>query len=1052
MVNFFIDRPIFAWVIAIVIMLAGALAVTTLPVAQYPSIAPPAISITVVYPGASAETVQNTVTQVIEQQMSGLDHLLYFSSESDKDGSMTITLYFAQGTNPDISQVQVQNKLQLATPLLPIQVQAQGLRVAKATRNFLVIVGFVSTDGSMSGADIGDYVASHVQDPISRTRGVGDYQLFGSQYAMRIWLDPAKLNNFGLTPDDIAAALQAQNVQVAVGEFGGLPSTKGQRLNVSIVGPQWLQKPEQFERILLRVNTNGSRVLLRDVARVELGAENYSVSSKYNGLPASGLAIKLAPGANALDTQKAIEATLEQLAPFFPPGLKAVFPFDTTPFVRISIEEVLKTLFEAIVLVFLVMYVFLQNFRATLIPTIAVPVVLLGTFGILSIAGFSINTLTMFGLVLAIGLLVDDAIVVVENVERVMAEEKLSPRDAARKSMGQITGALIGIALVLSAVFLPMAFFSGSTGVIYRQFSIAIVSAMALSVMVALILTPALCATLLRRPGEGELKHYGGVFEWFNRNFERMTHGYTQAVGHVTRRTGRYFLVYLAITILMGVLFVAIPKSFLPDEDQGVLFSQVVAPPGTAVEVTEQVLDQVRAHFLQESGVNSVFTVSGFSFGGRGQGSGLAFVSLKGWGAERGPGNNSALAIVARANRYFSTIRGARVAAFAPPAVLELGNATGFDFELIDRAAVGHEVLMQARGELLEAAAKNPAIGMLRPNGLDDEPQYQLDIDWERASALGLPVATINDSLAAGWGSSYINQFLDQGRVKRVFIQGDVNTRMLPQDLDRWYVRSGVGQMIPFSAFSAAHWTYGSPKLERYNGSASLEFLGAPAPGRSSGDALKAMESLAARMPKGIGFDWTGLSYEERLSGSQGAMLYVISLSIVFLCLAALYESWSIPVAVILVVPLGIIGTVLATLLRGLNNDVFFQVGLLTTAGLASKNAILIVEFAKENHDQGMEVIEATVTAARQRLRPILMTSFAFMLGVLPLAIATGAGAGGRTAIGTGVIGGMLTATVLAVFLVPVFFVAIRTLFKENGQVLGAGRGGDAKASDGAPV
>ena len=1032
MSNFFIDRPIFAWVIAIVIMLTGGLAVATLPVAQYPSIAPPAISISVTYPGASAETVQNTVTQVIEQQMSGLDHLLYFTSESDKDGSMTITLYFAQGTNPDISQVQVQNKLALATPLLPTEVQLQGLRVAKATRNFLVIVGFVSTDGSMTGPDIGDYVASHVQDPISRTLGVGDYQLFGSQYAMRIWLDPAKLNNFGLTPDDVAAALQAQNVQVAAGEIGGLPSIKGQRLNATIIGPQWLQKPDQFGRILLRVNTNGSRVLLRDVSRIELGAENYSVSTKYNGLPASGLAIKLAPGANALDTQKNIDQTLKQLEPFFPPGLKAVYPFDTTPFVRISIEEVLKTLFEAIVLVFIVMYVFLQNFRATLIPTIAVPVVLLGTFGILQIAGFSINTLTMFGMVLAIGLLVDDAIVVVENVERVMEEERLSPRDAARKSMGQITGALVGIALVLAAVFLPMAFFSGSTGVIYRQFSITIVSAMALSVVVALVLTPALCATLLKAPHDEELKHHGGFFGWFNRNFERMNHGYSRSVQHVSHRIWRYLIVYLAIAALMGLLFIRIPKSFLPDEDQGVLFAQVVTPPGTPVEVTEKVLDQLRDHFLAESGVRSCFTVSGFSFGGHGQSSGLAFVSLKGWGAERGKGDNSVTAIAARANKFFRTIHGAQVAAFAPPAVFELGNATGFDFELLDRASVGHQVLMQARGQLLGLASKDPSIGMLRPNGLDDEPQYQLDIDWERASALGLTVASISNSLAAGWGSSYINQFLDRGRVKKVFIQGDANTRMLPQDLDRWYVRNATGQMIPFSAFSSAHWTYGSPKLERYNGVASLEFLGAPAPGKSSGDALGAMEKLSAQLPKGIGYDWTGLSYEERLSGSQAGILYAISLTVVFLCLAALYESWSIPVAVMLVVPLGIIGTVLATLLRGLNNDVFFQVGLLTTVGLASKNAILIVEFAKENHDAGMELIEATVTAARQRLRPILMTSLAFILGVMPLAIATGAGAGGRTAIGTGVIGGMITATVLAVFLVPVFFVAIRTWFKDT--------------------
>ena len=1032
MANFFIDRPIFAWVIAIVIMLAGGLALVTLPIAQYPSIAPPAISISVVYPGASAETVQNTVTQVIEQQMSGLDHLLYFTSESDKDGTMTITLNFEQGTNPDIAQVQVQNKLQLATPLLPVEVQLQGLRVAKATKNFLVVLGFVSTDGSMQAADIGDYIASHIQDPISRTRGVGDYQLFGAQYAMRIWLDPAKLNNFGLTPDDVSNALVAQNVQIASGELGGLPAVKGQRLNATIIGPQRLQSVEQFQRILLKVNTNGSQVLLRDVAQIGLGGENYSVNTKYNGQPAAGLAIKLAPGSNALDTAKAVNETINTLKPFFPPGLEAELPYDTTPFVRISIEEVIKTLFEAIVLVFIVMYVFLQNFRATLIPTIAVPVVLLGTFGILSAAGFSINTLTMFGMVLAIGLLVDDAIVVVENVERVMEEEKLSPRDAARKSMSQITGALVGIALVLSAVFLPMAFFSGSTGVIYRQFSITIVSAMTLSVVVALILTPALCATLLKPPEDEAQEHHGGVFGWFNRNFDRANHGYSNAVSHMTKKTGRWLLVYVVIVVLMGVLFIRIPTSFLPDEDQGVLFAQVTTPPGTPVEVTEQVLDKMRDHFLKDEGsaVKSVFTISGFSFGGHGQGSGLAFISMKGWGKERGKGDYSVQAIAARANKFFGSIRQAQVVAFAPPAVFELGNATGFDFELLDRANVGHETLMKARGQLLQLASKDPNIGMLRPNGLDDEAQYQLDIDWEKASALGLSIASVSDTLAAGWGSTYVNQFIDRGRVKKVFVQGDAGSRMLPQDLDRWYVRNATGQMIPFSAFSTAHWTYGSPKLERYNGNASLEFLGAPPKGKSTGDSLKAMEALVSKLPKGIGFDWTGLSFEERRSGSQAPALYAVSLTIVFLCLAALYESWSIPVAVMLVVPLGIIGTVTATLLRGLGNDVFFQVGLLTTVGLASKNAILIVEFAKENHDSGMGLIEAAVTAARQRLRPILMTSLAFILGVMPLAIATGAGAGGRTAIGTGVIGGMLTATFLAIFLVPVFFVAVLSLFK----------------------
>jgi multidrug efflux pump len=1034
-VNFFIDRPIFAWVIAIVIMLAGSLAVVTLPVAQYPSIAPPAISISVSYPGASAETVQNTVTQVIEQQMSGLDHLLYFGSESDKDGSMTITLYFEQGTNPDIAQVQVQNKLQLATPLLPTEVQQQGLRVAKATKNFLMVIGFVSTDGSMEGADISDYIASHIQDPISRTSGVGDYQLFGAQYAMRIWMDPARLNNYSLNADDVISALEAQNVQVAAGEIGGLPAVAGQRLNATIVGPQRLQTVDQFQHILLKVNTNGSRVLLEDVARVELGAETYAVSSRYNGQAASGIAVKLAPGANALDTAKAVKQTLQQLQPFFPPGLTVAYPYDTTPFVRISIEEVVKTLFEAIVLVFLVMYVFLQNFRATLIPTIAVPVVLLGTFGILAVAGFTINTLTMFGMVLAIGLLVDDAIVVVENVERVMAQEKLSPREAARKSMTQITGALVGIALVLSAVFLPMAFFGGSTGVIYRQFSITIVSAMALSVMVALMLTPALCATLLKTPHDEAQKHHVGIFDWFNRNFDRATHHYENGVAHVSRKRGLYLGAYVIIVVLMGALFVLIPKSFLPDEDQSVLFAQVTTPPGTPSEITENLLGQLRDYFLKKesASVASVYSINGFSFGGRGQGSGIAFVSLKDWGA-RGGGENAVGAVAARANKFFHSINQGQLVAFAPPAVLELGNATGFDFELLDRANVGHDTLMQARGKLMQLASNDSNISGVRPNGLDDEPQYQLDIDWEKASALGLSIASISNTLAAGWGSTYVDQFIDRGRVKKVFVQGDAPSRMLPQDLDTWYVRNSGGSMIPFSVFSTAHWTYGSPKLERYNGIGSLEFLGSPGAGKSTGDAMKAMESLAAQLPKGIGFDWTGLSYEERLSGSQAPMLYAISLTIVFLCLAALYESWSIPVAVMLVVPLGIIGTVLATLLRGLSNDVFFQVGLLTTVGLASKNAILIVEFAKENHDGGMELIEATVTAAKQRLRPILMTSLAFILGVLPLAVATGAGAGGRTAIGTGVIGGMFTATVLAIFLVPVFFVTVRKMFPGTAQ------------------
>jgi len=1030
MVNFFIDRPIFAWVLAIVVMLAGVLAIRTLPIAQYPSIAPPAIAVSVVYPGASAETVQSSVTQVIEQQLSGIDHLLYFGSESDGDGSMTITLYFEQGTNPDIAQVQVQNKLQLAAPLLPLEVQQQGLRVAKATRNFLLVIGFYSSDSSMSSEDVSDYIASHVQDPVSRTPGVGDYQLFGTQYAMRVWLDPAKLNNYGLTPVDVSNALQEQNLQVPAGELGGLPSVRGQRLHATIVGPQRLTSAEEFGRVLLKVNTDGSQVRLRDVARIGLGAESYSVYTEYNGHPAAGLAVKLATGANALATADAVRATMSQLAPFFPPGLQLIYPYDTTPFVRVSIDEVVKTLFEAIVLVFLVIYLFLQNFRATLIPTIAVPVVLLGTFAILSAAGYSINTLTMFGMVLAIGLLVDDAIVVVENVERVMEEDKLSPKEATRRSMTEITGALVGIALVLSAVFLPMAFFSGSTGVIYRQFSITIVSAMGLSVMVALIFTPSLCATLLRpRVAEAHEREHG-FFGLVNRGFTLVNRGYASALSNVTQHTRRYLLVYLAIVVAMGLLFVRVPRSFLPDEDQGILFVQVAAPPGTASELTQRALNEARDYFLNEEKdlVSGVFTVNGFSFGGHGQNAGLVFVRLKDW-SDRPGKKNSVFALAARANRYFHQLRGAIVFAFAPPAALELGNATGFDFELEDRGNIGHAALMQARGQLLGIASKDPTIGSIRPNGLDDEPQYKLDIDWEKASALGLSIGNINDTLGAGWGSAYVNQFVDHSRVKRVFLQGDAQSRMLPQDLDRWYVRNGAGQMVPFSTFASAHWTVGSPKLERYNGTSSLEFLGAPAPGKSTGDALAAMEAAVAKLPKGVSYEWTGLSYEEKRSGSQAPALYALSLTVVFLCLAALYESWSIPFAVMLVVPLGIIGTILLTLLRGLGNDVFFQVGLLTTVGLSAKNAILIVEFANDNYERGMDLIQATTTAARQRLRPILMTSMAFILGVLPLAIATGAGAGGRIAIGTGVIGGMLTATLLAVFLVPVFFVSVRSVF-----------------------
>lgn len=1033
MVNFFIDRPIFSWVVAIILMLAGVLAIRSLPVAQYPAIAPPSISISVSYPGASAETVQNTVTQVIEQQMSGLDNLMYFSSESNKDGSMTITLTFLQGTDPDVAQVQVQNKLSLATPQLPTEVQLQGIRVAKATRNFLLVVGFVSGDGRMSRNDIADFIVSQVQDPISRTPGVGDYQVFGSQYAMRIWLDPARLVSYSLTPVDVKNAINAQNVQISSGELGGLPAVPGQQLNATVIGPTRLQSIEDFQNILLRVNPDGSQVRLRDVARVALGGESESISAQFNGKPASGIAIKLASGANALDTADAVRATIERLRPQFPAGVEAVYPYDTTPFVRLSIEEVVKTLFEAIVLVFLVMYLFLQNLRATFIPTIAVPVVLLGTFGVLLAAGFTINTLTMFGMVLAIGLLVDDAIVVVENVERVMAEEGLTPKEATRKSMTQITGALIGIALVLSAVFLPMAFFGGSTGVIYRQFSITIVSAMALSVIVALIFTPALCATILKAPEPGGTHERHGFFGWFNRRFDAGNRRYESGVRGIVQRGGRYLVVYLVIVVAMGVLFTRIPRAFLPDEDQGIMFIQVTAPPGATSIRTEQALTQVRDYLLndEKDAVNSVFTINGFNFSGRGQNSGLAFVSLKDW-AERSGKKNRVQTLAGRVMAHFASYRDAQIFAVAPPAVTELGNATGFDFALQDRGGLGHARLIEARNQFLGLASQSKLLTAVRPNGLSDEPQYKIDIDREKASAFGLSIADIDDTLSAAWGSSYVNQFIDRGRVKRVFLQGDAPARMRPEDFDKWYVRNAGGEMVPFSAFSSGRWIYGPPKLERYNGIASAEILGQPAPGRSTGEAMDEVESIIAKLPPGIGFEWTGLSYEERRSGAQAPALYALSLLIVFLCLAALYESWSIPVSVMLVVPLGVIGAVLATLLRGLGNDVYFQVGLLTTIGLSAKNAILIVEFAKANYDGGMGLVEATVHAAHQRLRPILMTSLAFILGVLPLAISTGAGSGGQNAIGTGVIGGMLTATVLAIFFVPVFFVVVRKLVERE--------------------
>ncbi|MBL7635815.1 MULTISPECIES: multidrug efflux RND transporter permease subunit AcrB [Atlantibacter] len=1038
MAKFFIDRPIFAWVIAIIIMLAGGLAIMKLPVAQYPTIAPPAIQITAMYPGADAKTVQDTVTQVIEQNMNGIDNLLYMSSTSDSSGSVQITITFDSGTDADIAQVQVQNKLQLAMPLLPQEVQQQGVSVEKSSSSFLMVVGMISTDGSMTQEDIADYVGATVKDPISRTTGVGDVQLFGAQYAMRIWMDPNKLTNFQLTPVDVINAIKAQNAQVAAGQLGGTPPVKGQQLNASIIAQTRLTSAEEFSKILLKVNQDGSQVRLSDVAKVELGGESYDVIARYNGQPASGLGIKLATGANALDTAAAVRQTIEKMKPFFPHGLEVVYPYDTTPFVKISINEVVKTLIEAIVLVFLVMYLFLQNFRATLIPTIAVPVVLLGTFAILAVFGYSINTLTMFGMVLAIGLLVDDAIVVVENVERVMAEEGLPPKEATRKSMGQIQGALVGIAMVLSAVFIPMAFFGGSTGAIYRQFSITIVSAMVLSVLVALILTPALCATMLKPIAKGDHgEGKKGFFGWFNRMFDKSTHHYTDSVGNILRSTGRYLLLYLLIVGGMAFLFIKLPSSFLPDEDQGVFLTMAQLPAGATQERTQKVLDEVTDYYLtkEKANVNSVFTVNGFGFSGRGQNTGLAFVSLKNWD-ERPGEENKVEAITGRAMGRFSQIKDAMVFAFNLPAIVELGTATGFDFQLIDQANLGHEKLTQARNQLLGEVAKHPdLLAGVRPNGLEDTPQYKIDIDQEKAQALGVSISDINTTLGAAWGGSYVNDFIDRGRVKKVYVMSEAQYRMLPEDINNWYVRNASGQMVPFSAFSTAHWEYGSPRLERYNGLPSMEILGQAVPGKSTGEAMNMMEELASKLPTGIGYDWTGMSYQERLSGNQAPALYAISLIVVFLCLAALYESWSIPFSVMLVVPLGVIGALLAATFRGLNNDVYFQVGLLTTIGLSAKNAILIVEFAKDLMDkEGKGLIEATLEAVRMRLRPILMTSLAFILGVMPLVISSGAGSGAQNAVGTGVMGGMITATVLAIFFVPVFFVVVRRRFNRKNE------------------
>ncbi|AZV39471.1 multidrug efflux RND transporter permease subunit [Komagataeibacter xylinus] len=1026
--RFFIDRPIFAWVIGLIIMLVGGVSIFRLPIAQYPSIAPPQIAITVTYPGASADTVNDTVVRPILQQMFGLDHLEYISSQSYASGQMEIDLTFAQGTNPDIAQVQVQNKLQLAQPKLPQEVTAQGLSITKAVKNFMMVLGFISTDNSMTGADIADYVASNISDPLSRVTGVGDHTLFGAEYAMRIWLDPSKLYKYGLTVGDVQTAIQTQNIQVSSGELGGVPAVKGVRLDATIIGPTRLRSAEAFEKILLKVQQDGSQVRIRDVARVELGPQTYNTHSYYNNMPASGMALKLAPGANQLQTENAVREQIKELEQFFPPGLKTVYPLDTEPFIVLSIKEVVITLIEAIALVFLVMLVFLQNFRATLIPTIAVPVVLLGTFGILAALGFSINTLTMLAMVLAVGLLVDDAIVVVENVERVMTEKKLSPRDAARQSMDEISGALVGIVLVLTAVFLPMAAFGGSTGVIYRQFSITIVAAMWLSVVVAMVMTPALCATMLK-PGTHEKTT--GAAGWFNRHFARMTTAYQNGVGRVLGHAGLSMLMFVLITVGVGWLFMRLPSGFLPDEDQGLIFGQVTMPAGATLEETAAVNRKIADYVLRTEGnnVESVYSTNGFNFAGQGQTAGAFFIRLKDWD-ERPAASQTSAAIAMRIMMHFWTDPVAQIFAVNPPAVLELGNATGFDLELEDRGHLGHTKMLAARNMVLGMAAKDRRLTAVRPNGMEDAPQFQLDIDREKANALGITIADINTTIEGALGSIYVNQFLRDDRVKQVYIQGEPDARMIPDDLSKWYIRNATGSMVPFNAFVSGQWIMGPQKVEDYNGLNAFEILGQPAAGYSSGDSIAAMKEILAKLPTGVGYEWTGLSFEQMASGSSTGPLYTLAVIVILFCLAALYESWAIPFAVLLVIPLGVLGAIVATLLRGMANDVYFQVGLLTTVGLAVKNAILIVEFAKAFFENGATLEESVLEAGRERLRPILMTSIAFVVGVFPLAIASGAGSAARVAIGTAVVGGMLTATLLAVYFVPLFFVVVLRLFR----------------------
>jgi len=1024
MASFFIDRPVFAWVLSILICVLGGIAITGLPVAQYPSVAPPSISITANYAGASAETLSDTVTSVIEQQLNGIDNLLYMSSASDANGNAIITLYFKPGTNPDVAQVQVQNKVQLATPSLPQTVQQQGVVVAKATRNYMMFIALSSADESMDAISLGNYLASSVLDPIRRVAGVGEVIQFGTQNAMRVWLDPDKLVSFNLTPSDVSSAIQAQNTQVPVGQLGQLPAVKGQQLNVILQGRATLREVDEFEKIVLRVNADGSRVRLQDVARVELGGQDYSIKARIDGKPASAAAVKLSPTANALDTADAVRKEVERLKEFFPPGVIVTYPLDTSVFVEISVNEVLKTLVEAIILVFLVMYLFLQNVRATLIPTLVVPVALLGTCGILAAFGFSINVLTMFGMVLAIGILVDDAIVVVENVERIMSEEGLPAKEATQKAMGQITSALIGITLVLTAVFIPMAFFGGSVGTIYRQFTVSMVSCMLFSVFLALSLTPALCGSLLKQVDAGHHHAKRGFFGWFNRSFDALTDRYQRIVGGLVKRTLIGMITLVGIMFLVVILYREMPSAFLPEEDQGYFLTLISLPVGATDARTGEVLLKVEEYLAKQPEIEHYFTVAGFSFAGRAQNSALAFIRLKPW-EERKDKENRAQAVIQRALMGLGGIKDAIVFSVNPPAIPELGNSSGFDFWLQDIGGVGHEALMAASGKLLGMAEKNPALMQVRPQGLADAAQMKIELDQDKASALGISLADVNSTMQTAFGSIYVNNFVNGPRVQRVIVQLDAKFRMTPDDLGKVYVRNKSGGMVPLSSFTGTNWSFGSPQLQRYNGIPAVNIVGTAAPGLSSGEAMMEMEKMAAQLPRGVGFSWSGQSLEERISGNQAPLLYGISLLIVFLCLAALYESWSIPVAVIMVVPLGILGALAAATFRELPNDVYFKVGLLTTVGLSTKNAILIIEFALDLQKEGKGLIEAILAAVKLRLRPILMTSMAFVLGVTPLVISTGAGSASQNAIGTGVAGGMISGTILAIFLVPVFFVVV---------------------------